>query len=575
MPSKSKSKKSPIRLGDIFTPPAQSGARASRNAKRKAAAPDTNSDNEQAIPPEADLKQLSPFQKKRYKALDGLRLKQLQNECDKQGASHLKANKASKATIIKRLLHFEDSTFGSMRALSERITQDAQDSNESDTEDKFKLFPAESEFMVLRLDVYKRLIKMGALEKDLQWLKGTVSFPPEGIERAQFISKQTTKIQRYYDSFEARQQSRKRKMCTVCDVDAATSDNGLCDECTTLMGDDNDGIDPKQLQFDHADDRARVQNNGKADVALTRTSRQDTQGNIANTNWHHGDTFGLATSLPDVCARLLPHGVTLETMDIETYRFMVQFDHNVLMSTAARKHVWLHFYRPGTMAERSTKAPSATSASAGSLVIDAETGTVKSAASMRLVTRPIKSSEQLLQCMHNLQRLEQKFRSTDSILRDLQTVSKWCHDFGWEAALTCVEELRQVRMAMGSYDRMGLDKPESQFYHEMVAQAAHTQQQNTRQTPARAYTDRPGTGQRKPLTPTSGQKRGGKVPHNLLDEARANGLCLRFQQGTCKETKDHTVANARGKTGPFTVLHTCVVCKERETHGYANCPHKQ
>lgn len=517
----------------------------------------------------------------RRSALNKLKLQQLQNICTKQGAPHLAANDASRATIIKRLLYHENELASRLEDLTKDLVTEFESDNEGettahddndvaiiDTDTEQEQFPNETRLLELRHMVYEDLRNRGIPREELAWLTGEVKFPKDPERRATFTNDLSEKIREFVKKTRSNAQKKaKRKLCSDCASDFANPDSTICSHCEANRS--NSGS--QRIQFAHEDSNANPSMNPGQNTGMDNAFHKAGQG---ETTQFIGTRAAL--SLPDVCAQLLPPGMSLETMDIATFRFMTMFDYQALMATAKRQHLWLHFYRTSSMAERSTKPPSATGASAGQLVIDTETGAVKSTATMRLVTRPIKSADMLVQCWGNLLRLEQKFRSTNSILRDMQSVTTWCQQFGWEPTLRLVEELRQIRMAMGTYDRVGLSDPEPQLFQDMVSQAASAQSgpiESGISSSRIAQRSSPGNGKKDKFAASqSKREKNSRVPAKVMDMARANGFCIKYQQGTCKETGDHTVANARGKNGPFTVKHTCALCKEHGSHPYIECP---
>lgn len=536
---------------------------------------------------------LSPFQKVRRKELQAKSLQQLQNVCRRLNAIDLAEGNAHKAVIIRRLLFREEQELGRIDDLEQEIFNNGDYDNEGEflnddmddddddedsaatvdmTQDNHFIEPNDEDpspeatrLMELRHDIHNHYLRKGVDKAVIRYLFKGIKFPSDPDARVQFIKAETNKIREISKRAKSwLDKHAKNHLCGSCFVSFTSDAAATCEACKR-NGDRlpvisvNSSLTPAGINPDRrgapADPRIRPQPAGN-DLPVTPYS-----------------------DFSEWAARLLPNGITLETMEPQTYQFMTQFDPQVIRATVERKFEWLHHYRAATMAERSTKSPSFAGTGSSALTIDAVTGQISTSASLRLVTKRITNTDQLLTSLSNLHRLEQKFRSSDSMLRDMQTVTKWSNEYGWEAALTCVEDLRQLRMAMRTYDSLGLANPDPQCFTTMIAQSLKSrrgdgtanpkaERQNARDDKAKRSR---GTASAS-STSGAGKANAARPPAAIMDAARAEQLCLKYQMGTCKEKGDHTITPARGANGPFTVRHACAHCKEAGNHGWSACP---
>lgn len=524
--------------------------------------------------PAADLENLTPEQSTRYQQLKKLKTSELRAVCRDLGADFLREGKADNSLVVRRILHFEfshadDSHLEGFDLEDIEGGDDGHGSTPGET-NLIGLPQAALDLLNQRAALVRFFKSKGVKDMHLSLLRATLDFPSEATQRDKFIETARKAVKRHV--------LRLKKLLagthdewSDSDVEEVKTDTTLPHKCLLCLS-AHDGEDP------HVCDACML-NTESLTVARARRAKAklDKQARHAQGGSSSSSDSGIPRAtfpdFPDLAAKLLPAGLTRETITGDDYFFYTRIDPLVLEATYERRFCPLMFYGTSDFSESSSKLYPNKAAS--TIMIDSSSGMVTAAAGLKFTAKPIKAAEQLTSCIMNLHRLELKFRTEQhTILSDFAQVRQWLQHFGVSPTLQAVEKMRQLRMANRTYDRIGLAQPDFSINSALLMSQRPGPHgmgaYNGDRVGDGKYNDRTAksTGQRR--TPNTKEKASPALTKELADAARANGWCIKFQLGKCQEASTHTVKPRDASKAPYTVEHKCAKC-EQAGHGATTC----
>lgn len=338
------------------------------------------------------------------------------------------------------------------------------------------------------------------------------------------------------------------------------------------------------------------------------TRQRPAQPSLSLTGKLPQSTYFSFANIPQSTVKILPDGLTIDTLSRDDYSFYSMWTEPLIDAVATRTYIPLHYFRSVSPSELTTKLATAQRSTAFLFDVDGKMVTTQTFGAR---PRPIRTHEELLDCIGNLHRLETRFRSPLLATREVQTVSKWAGMYALEPLVEMLNQVRAVRMYNRKYDSIGVLDPEFDYLHALFARTSAVSRSTSSAGSGSGTSSRGGrvpslgpssSGGGAPSTsskkPTPASKRGKQdygtltsstpdrpskevtakrkaLSASLREEARAKGFCIFFQTDTCDKRPaqgtPHQVQPRDKSRAPFDVLHQCAKC-EAEGHGAASCP---